>query len=361
MASILLLFISCSNNKGMKHASELEGITTFTPKMITSFDHAGDYYFGHLGYESIVLENGNYIIPDRQLTNILLVNEAGEVQKVVEKGRGPGEILDAYQFSQDSEGRIYTYDQRNKKILVFNEQLGLVKEILPPKYKFSSLLKAYKMEGRNYLFELVSFEYLRNPEKERETIFVQYNAGDEAYGKELVLRAKPSALTIVDGKVRGSTAVEYTFEQLAAYNSERQTLYLFNTDSPVIAEVDFNFDTLSTIPVNLPLEKVSQAEKDSLEKAYDDPDQWRTVEPLLPEIKSAAGDMKYKNGVFWLKSFLRGAYQKWFVLNEKGQILCVVNLPKKSILTHISEQNIGLRLDDTHFALYENPVSELLK
>ena len=70
--------------------------------------------------------------------------------------------------------------------------------------------------------------------------------------------------------------------------------------------------------------------------------------------------MLYHSGEFWLKSNLRGDYEKWFVLNSKGKILHALNLPKGSILMHVSDKHLGIRLDDVTFALYENPKPETL-
>ena len=40
-------------------------------------------------------------------------------------------------------------------------------------------------------------------------------------------------------------------------------------------------------------------------------------------------------------------------MNQDGEVEKVVNLPKNTYLTHISEHHLGVRLDDSTFGLYE--------
>lgn len=55
----------------------------------------------------------------------------------------------------------------------------------------------------------------------------------------------------------------------------------------------------------------------------------------------------------WVQSNIRGEFQKWFVLSMDGEITKIVHFPKNVLVTHISDHHIGVRLDDTTFALFE--------
>lgn len=353
-----IIFSACSEKSEQSNDIDVENILTFTPAEIHSFDHAGDRYFDHLGYQSVVLDNGLIVLPDRELSNILVIDEQGELQSAVEMGRGPGEILDAYNFTKTKEERIFTYDQNNDKILEFDEEFNFVQESIPPAYENTTIRYVYEMEEA-LVFELVSFGYLDNPNQEKEKNFVQYFPEREEYGKRWSVKDKPYAILRIDGRVRGAGSVPYSFDQLTAYNPENKSLFIFGTNTNMIAEIDANYDTLSTIEVNLPTEAVSQEEIDAI-KEDNMSEQWKTMKELMPKIKSPADKMIYHDGEFWLKSNLRGNYEKWFVLNTEGQILRAVNLPKESMLTHVSEEHLGVRLDDVTFALYENPKAEPL-
>lgn len=46
--------------------------------------------------------------------------------------------------------------------------------------------------------------------------------------------------------------------------------------------------------------------------------------------------------------------KSWFVLNSEGEVLKRVMLPKNSYLTHIHKDHLGVRLDDSTFALFES-------
>ncbi len=351
---VLLMFFGCVEKEQKETALNVEDIPAFTPNKILEIDAAGDRFFSHLGYQTVVLENGYIVLPDRELSNILVIDEEGNLQKVIEKGRGPGEILDAYEFTQTSNGDIYTHDQHNDKILVFDKEFNFIREFIPPTYENTSIRKVYEMADSLLFFELSSFDYLRNPDKKKVKIFVQYNPKTETYGQRWEVEDKPYAILRIEGGVVGAGVVPYAFDQLTAFNPSNNSLFIFNTNTPTIAEINANFDTLSTRAVHLPTETVSKTELDSL-KADEMDEQWKTMKVLIPEVKSQADDMIYHNGEFWLKSNLRGNFQKWFVVNSEGEILRIVHLPKEGMLTHVSEHHLGVRMNSTTFALFENP------
>ncbi|WP_421774140.1 6-bladed beta-propeller [Gracilimonas sp.] len=328
-------------------------VLTFTPEERLKIDHTGDRYFDHLGYQSVVLKNERIVLPDRGTSNILVINKNGEFQSAVEKGRGPGEILDAYNFTKTKDGGIFTFDQKNDKILEFDSQLNLVQELIPPPFENTSIRYVYDL-NETLVFELTSFGFLDNPDLEKKKIFVQYFPSSEEYGKRWSVKDKPYAILRVDGRAVGAGQVPFTYDQLTAYNPENNSLFIFGTNTNKITEIDAEYDTLSVVKVSLPVEPVNQAELDSL-KGDNRSEQWKTMKELVPEVKSPADKMMYYDGEFWLKSNLRGNHIKWFVLNRNGEVLRVVQLPKESILMHVSEEHLGVRLDDVTFALYENP------
>ncbi|MEX0723581.1 MAG: hypothetical protein WD053_06880 [Gracilimonas sp.] len=354
-----LVFISCGGNESETGRPDISDIRTFTTQEIFSMSEVDSIYFSHLGYQSVVLENGNIAIPDREIPNITIINEDGELQKVIREGRGPGEILDAYQFTKNTGSYIYTYDQHNDKLIEYDENFDLVREIIPPNYEATSLLKAYptKLDGK-LIFELMSMEFLRNEEKEREIILIQYDSETESYGEEKILKAQPYARFIEDGQSRGAGLIPYSYGNLTAHNIEDKTLFTFDTATNLIAEIDADFDTVRTITVNLPTEEISSTERDSMETAYDDL-RWNTLKDVLPKVKASVNNMIYHKGEFWMESNILGETEMWLVLNTQGQITRVVHFPKDSMLMHISDEHLGVRLDDVTFALFTNPRSEV--
>ncbi|MCH2449743.1 MAG: hypothetical protein MK198_06300 [Gracilimonas sp.] len=96
-----------------------------------------------------------------------------------------------------------------------------------------------------------------------------------------------------------------------------------------------------------------------MKSEYDDL-RWDALKSVLPEVKAPANNMIYHNGEFWMESNILGDTEMWLVLNSKGQITRVVHLPKDSMLMHVSDAHLGVRLDDVTFALFTNPKPEAL-
>ncbi|MFD2533231.1 6-bladed beta-propeller [Gracilimonas halophila] len=356
---ISLLFVSCGEYEQRSTTPDIDDLLSFTATEVFSMSEVDSIYFSHLGYESVVLENGNILIPDRQLSNLIVIDDGGNLIKTVRDGRGPGEIQDAYEFTVDAQGNVYTYDQRNDKILVFDKDVALLKEVIPVNYESTSLAKAYPMKDDEWIFELNSFEFLRNEDKERELFLINYDLSAEGYGEKFTLNAQPYARLIIDGVTRGGRLVPFSGGTISTYNPEEKTLFLFDTSSDLIAEVNASYDTVNTIPVNLPTEELSQAERDSIRSDHMD-EQWKTMQELLPEVKAPVSKMIYHKGEFWMESNILGDSEMWLVLNKEGQITRVVHLPKDSMLMHVSDEHLGVRLDDVTFALFTNPKPEAL-
>lgn len=360
----LLLFaglnISCTDKKSKLGEIDLASLATVTPKALTNFDKADSLYFSHLAYKSISLGSNRTIIADRQNKFVALVDDKGNLISKIREGRGPGEILDVYEMTKTSNNTIYFNDSDNKKILIFNEELDFIKEFKPKPYDGTAITSVFPGEGGQYIFELNSFDFLENEDEERKKVFVQYDLNNEEYGKEFSIKDRPYARTYLDGNLVGASQVPFSDIALTAYNSRNHSLFVYETSKSKIIEVDVNFDTLRTIPVNLLKQKLSETEIDSL-RAGERNERWKTMREYLPEFKSVAERFFYNDNQFWIESNLRGDYQKWFVLNMEGQIIKVVHLPKDGMVTHISDDNIGIRMSDSEFALYRNQKLEIAK
>lgn len=356
---LVCLIIGCNDQGNEQAAPKIDEISALKPEQIWSIDHVGDLYFSHLGYESVVLDNGNIAFADRELPTIVVLNEDGELVKNIRSGRGPGEILDAYRFTKDKEGNIYTYDQNNDKILIYDKNFDHIRDIIPKKFESHGILKVYPVEGEDeYLLQMSSSEYLWNESKEREILMVRYNSAKNTYGNERALPAQPYALLKIDGKVMGAAKVPYAYGNILAFDNNKASVYTFDTGTDRIAEINTDLDTLNTTPVALPSEKISHIELDSIEASYDIPEQWKSIKEALPEEKSPADKMMYHKGDFWLKSNIEAKTEMWLVVNEEGNVINVVHLPKESMLTHIDDDHLGVRLNDVTFGLFTNPVSE---
>lgn len=354
---LLCTMIGCTDQETESEAPNIEDIEALTPEKIWAIDHVEDLYFSHLGYESVVLQNGNIAFADRQLPTIVVLNKDGELVKNIRSGRGPGEILDAYYFTKGISGNIFTYDQSNNKILLYDENFEHIRDIIPKKFESHGILKVYPVEGKNeYLLQMSSSEYLWDESKEREIVLVGYNSESNTYGQKMALTAQPYALLKIDGNIMGAAKVPYASGNIIASDINNASIFTFDTGTDRIAELNADLDTLNTTPVALPTEKITRVEKDSMEASYNFPEQWKTVEEALPEYKSPAEKMMYHQGRFWLRSNIKGHSVRWLVVNTEGEIEAIVELPGESMLTHIDDDHLGVRLNDVTFALYSNPI-----
>lgn len=354
-----VLIVSCRESDRNAEDVSIDEISQVFPTEIDSFNSIDSLYFLHLGYMSLVTTKDDIVIADRRLRAILLITSELAVKKPVRGGRGPGEVEDAHRLTKDEKGNIYAYDQRNKKVIVFDHELNLIKEIYPKPFEGAAVVAVYPMTDDSYFFELTTFGFLQDKEKIREKVFVQYNSTTEEYGKKLVLADRPAALSYTDERVGGWSLVPFSYTQLIAHNPQNSSMLSFDTRTSQIAELDYNFDTLKVIPVNLPTELLDDAEIEDIKKhAKRDKgvERWKTIEPQLPRYKTVAEKMFFNKNQIWLQSNLRGSSQRWFVLNMDGQIIKIVHLPKDGTVTHVSDKHLGIRLDDSTFSLY-TPVS----
>jgi hypothetical protein len=222
----------------------------------------------------------------------------------------------------------------------------------------------HQVSEDNYLIEMNSIEWIFDSEKSKNLVFSIYNKSTEAYGKtvKFIDRQYAQSKSLAPAPpvrhyaefLGGDRAISYSHKQLYTFTNDNKSLFLFNTGSNEIAEVDFNFDTLRTIDVNFPTEKITEAEIDSIKNKVQDEEILDNLVSRIPKSKTPIERLliDHKNR-FWLQSNLRGNLEKWFVMNQDGEVEKVVHLTKDTYLTHVSEHHLGVRLDNSTFGLFE--------
>lgn len=331
------------------------------PKEINRFQSVDSLFFSHLGYTTIALENG-ILIYDRDQEFLVKTDSAGNLKKYVARsGRGPGEVLDISSLVRTEEGNILIYDQGNQKVIRFNKELEYIGEFIPEPFEASFISDIYPAkDSARYIVELSSYAYLYDKNKVPKRFFARYNAESNTYGKTVTLKDRLFARLVIDNQLRGGREVFFSPNQLIAYHASDQSLYIYWTGSSQIAEVSESFDTLRTISIELPKQKLSSEERDSIREKTR-PEQWKTLGNLLPDVKAPVEKMKVDpKGRFWLRLNYRGETQQWLILSPKGKAQKIVHLPKGGMLTHISEDHLGVRINDVTFALFEKSYTNLL-
>jgi len=352
--AILLLGLTSCQSKQRSPEQFVQSLPQVYPKKVSQFRKVDSLYFGHLGYQTIPMADGSVVIPLRKGQRLLQVTPEGKlIKEVAAPGRGPGELKDPLFIQQTSNGGVLVVDQGNQKIIQFNSDLELVTELKPKPLESATVTGIYPIKGRGqYVIRASSNKFLFDKEASPSMILSSYSL-DDGYGKQLTLRTRPMALLMIDGQLAGGRKVPFASSQQIASDPGTESLYSYWTGSSKIAELSTNLDTLNTIRVNLPAQKLSDAEYDSIEADTRD-QQWKTLKDRLPEVKVPVGRMLVdRRGRFWLKLNYRGYTQKWLIMTRDGKFQKIVHLPTGSMLTHISDKNLGVRLDDITFALFE--------
>jgi hypothetical protein len=269
-------------------------------------------------------------------------------------GRGPGEVLDILSITANEGGGVLLYDQGNNKVVEYDQQLEYKTELSPEPYGGNNITDVYPAAADDkYILLHSSYGYLKEKTKKPQNFLTRYNAASQNYEQATPLQAREYARLIVDGAVRGAAAVPFSPRQLIVNNPYKQTIYIFWTDSGEIAELSADFDTLRTIPVDLPAQSLSSQMSDSLKERYRS-EQWKTLQEKLPDQKTPVEDMKVdEQNRFWFELNYRGDTQQWLVMDQEGDPQKIVHLPKESMLTHVSDEHLGLRLEDITFSVYE--------
>ncbi len=356
---IFLIFLAC--NTDLEQGSEyidLSELPVERPAQIMQTDHVGDFYFDHLNYATVALQNGNILINDREQAFILEISPDGKlVRQVTRQGRGPGEILDASRLHSDHNGNLVLFDQMNQKAVRYinNES---PEEFMPHFSEGYRVRTVYPLKEEN---QFLVFQWMPSALMDDSNEFINrmlvYDLDSENYIKDHTYPGQTFAQLIVDEQVRGGSPVPYTPEFLYSFSPERDRIYVSWTEENEIAVLSTNLDTLNTIRIPLTKDRLTQTDIDSLENWSNNNlhrNQWRTIEEKLPDYKVSYDEMivDHHNRI-WLKLTRQSADQEWLVISENGDPFKIVNLPKEGILTHISEHHLGFRENDYTFSLYE--------
>lgn len=354
--SLLTALVLCLPGK-----AALQGLSEYfprlpleTPEKKLEFTSVDSFYFEHLGYITIPLSDGSFILYDRMNPMMLRVNEEGAlVKRVAREGRGPGEIGDILFLGKTGGEEVLAVDQANQKIIRFSPDASYKNEFLV-KPIAGNLVEVYPAgEPDPYINVYRTHDYLRDESKSPSLVLAQFNPEPNTHGKSIRLESRKYARLVIDGQLRGARAVPYTPDQLLAYDPTGESLYAWWTGSGTIAQLSADFDTLRTIPVQLPGESLSSDERDSLHEATG-PRQWRTLKNHLPAVKTPVEAMKIDHkGRFWLQLTYRSDHQPWLVMSGDGTFEKIVHLPRGAMLTHISGRHLGVRLNAYTFALFE--------
>jgi hypothetical protein len=366
LSVLVLMMISCGESEtgqsteNSEPAKSYEDFEAHFPTSIQQFDHIDTLYYSFIGLNTFATDDGGLILPVWGPSTIVRTNMEGtEVLAKTSQGRGPGELLDVGVPSV-GENEIFVHDRNQQKIVVYNrEDLSLIEEFIVtayPEYQVRYVYSAF--EDGNVFLELSNANL--ELDKMEDKLLIRYNGTDETYGELIHIKGRPHVplVEVVNGRASMIREVPFSDNQFITPVPERKTLLLYDTRTDVIAEINADFDTLRTIAVDLPTEEISSDERTEFKAEIDvfPSADWSLISESLPDAKAPADAMLYNNDQIWLKSNLRGESDIWFVLNMDGEMVDVVHLPKGSFLTHVSEHHLGIRLDETNFALYENPI-----
>lgn len=352
----LLLFISCSSDIESENRSQFDDIPITDISLISEFDQSGEHYFQFLNSNSMSLSNGDVILNDREGEFIILIDETGEfIRKVSRSGRGPGEVQDPLTVKPVDDSSILIFDQERNTVTRKTLDSSVIQEYHPPTSAPLQVSGASPTQNKDVITLLWwDPSFMMDENEESRTIFKSYDVETEEILHRADYPGETRARVFDDGRVVGAVLVPFVGDLLYNHSPIDHQLYVFWSDNSEIAVLDpIEFDTLRTIPVNLPSERLTNAERDSLQDEFRS-NVWSTAEDKLPDQKTPAEEMliDHQNRL-WLKLTLRSEHQEWIVLNQDGEPEMRVQLPKEGILTHVSEHHIGFRADDHLFALYE--------
>lgn len=360
--AVSLLLQSCTgdSDSGENYAEQFDELPMILPEPIIMMEEIGENYLTHLSYSSVALDDGSVLVGDRELKKLFRISADGELLEIAARGgRGPGEIQDVVRLRPSATGFTLLYDAMNAKLIRFNEQGKFADELIIPQHDYGSLNGVYQLNESNYLLVHHSFGYLYNSDSDMkpELRISLFNRETERLGGYITLPDQVFAPHKMNGQVVGGRMVPFTGGHVRYFNPNDGSLYVMLSDQSHITRFDAQLDTLKTIRFELHPERVNDEDKRITREEVDDDDMWRVIEPLLPEYKALADDMKMDSeGNFWLKLNHRSNMQRWLVISPEGSHKAMVHLPKDAMLTHISDHHLGVRLDHHVFALFE-PVS----
>lgn len=353
--SIFFIFLLISCEAEDDTSVSLDNLPVVTPEIQLQIEQAGEHYFSYLGYTSMVLEDGTVLLPDRELAAIFQISSDGSlINLAAGEGHGPGEIMDPMFISRGVNNSVLVYDRINKKVIRFNSNGKYKHEIMMPAWDKGQMTEIYELDEQHFLTIFQSFEYLGNMDLGPEAYVVVYNKDSEKYIHSFTMDDRLYARLIVNNQPRGGRMVPFSGENLRAFHRGSSGFYLFWSMENEIARISASLDTTETIKFELSKQQLSAEERNEI-REDSRPEQWRTLQHVLPEYKAVADGFKTSHqNHFWLKLNHRSEFQQWLVLNQNGEKLAIVQLPKDAMLTHISEHHLGVRLDNHQFALFES-------
>lgn len=354
----ILVLVSCTGNESNQQSIDLTQLPVETPGKIVELDEAGGEFFQHLNYFTVLRENGNVLVNDREGAFIAEINPEGKfLGMAATEGRGPGEIQDVLSMSIRN-GELLLYDQRRKRVIQKTFKEELVDEFDGIRSGFLQPSEVYHTSSdRLIISKLWSTAYLETEDRTPEISFTVSEAGNTEILHQVTYPSKNYARVFVDGNVVGATAVPFAPDLLYDIGPDFGSMYVFWSENDRIAELSTTtLDTIRTISMPLSGEQVRSVELDSLKDAYG-VERWKDLKNHIPEVKALADKMLIDDkNRFWLKLNRYSDHQEWLVADRDGKPLKIVQFPKGVMVTHVSSYHIGVRLDDHLFALYE-PVS----
>ncbi len=358
LLSLLFFVISCQPDYSSEPQAVLDNLPTVKPQSLIDIEQVEDFYFDHLNYSTVSLENGNVIINDRPLGIILEISPEGElVRQIARQGRGPGEIQDASALNADPNENLVIFDQSNQKVVQYFSDGSSPNQFLPFQPDQYRIRSAYALNDIDkFLIVKWNPSALQDPDGEIVNRFVIYNRASDEILADQIYPDRIIARQIFDGVVRGGIPVPYAPEFYFALSNDKSSIYTGWTETNEIAELNLTLDTLRTIDVPLQTQSLTRAEIDSLEQTFDDRriNPWGEIQPLLPEQKASYDDLMVDHlDRIWLKLTRQSEWQDWLILSNDGTPQKIVQLPKEGMLTHVSEHHLGFRENDFTFSLYE--------
>jgi hypothetical protein len=353
LAGFIFCLFGCTNESNISDG--FKNLSTVTPKETLRFDTAGDQPFSHLGYSSLELDDGAILLHDREMAHFIKVDQQGNLIETIGKyGRGPQEYQDITGVFKSAFDKILVHDQLNNKIVTLSTNGEYLSEKVVPSHLGTGAYNAiYEFSDDRLLFRITSYAYMYDEDAEQFSELILTSTESESSIKKMRIRNAPYARRTGGG---GGTKVPFAPTDLIAYDTESARTYLFATDRNTLTELNNSLDTVKVVSFNIEREEITPTERDSIKKENEE--YWPALDDLLPQLKASSDRFLIDEGQnFWFKLNRNSAYEEWLVAKGDGKLNQIVQLPKGTMLTHISTQHLGVRVDDVTFALYENPIS----
>lgn len=346
-----LFLLSCGRETDSQF--NLDDLQVYAPELMVSIDTVDDTFFGHIGYSSIVLDNGNVLIPDRQHVKIFVVDSEGNtVGSVLSEGKGPREIGDVSFITKSEHHGALVYDQYNKKIVIIDSEGQYKDEFIAPNHNLGgniNLSWVYETAQDEFLFVYRSFQYFRERDAEQLSYLITYNRETGLFGEPVTIRSIPYG---IHDNGAGGRITPFSSGDLFSFSEETSSLYLYWSGANTIAQLNAELDTTQVINFTIEPERITNQELDSLRSEF--PEYWTSMRSFLTDYKAYADQMMVDHqDNIWLRLNHKHEQQQWLVVSGSEELLGIVLLPKEAMLTHISADHLGVRLDDGTFALFE--------